>query len=337
MSLSEHIQTLIDNKTKPLGSLGQLETLAKQICLVQHTTQPSLQKPSIIVFAADHGLAAAGVSAYPQAVTAQMVHNFVHQGAAINVFCRQNQLQLSIVDAGVASDFERSLPIVHEKVGYGTANCLHQKALSSTQLEQCFSVGKQQIEELKAQDCNIVGLGEMGIGNTSSAALIMHYLTGLPISQCAGRGTGVDDDGFKQKLATLAEVVKFHGQLSQPLDILQAVGGFEIAMMCSAMLEAAKQGMLILVDGFIASAAALVATKLQPACLQSMVFCHQSNEAGHQQLLAHMGAQPLLQLGMRLGEGSGCALAYPLVASAVHFINEMASFDTANISRQGSE
>ena len=334
MTLTDNIKQTIDNKTKPLRSLGQLETLAEQICLVQETTQPSLSHPSVIVFAADHGLADSGVSAYPKEVTAQMVLNFVNRGAAINVFCQQHNLKLQVVDAGVDNDFDPSLAIIDKKIAHGTANCLRQKAMSTEELDKCFETGRSLVDNLHSEGCNIIGFGEMGIGNTSAAALIMHYVLGLPLNECVGRGTGLDDEGLNKKLAVLSSVTQFHGKLETPKKILEAVGGFEIAMMCGAILRAAENKMLVLVDGFIASSAALLAIKLNSHCRKNMIFCHQSEESGHAKMLNAMEAQPLLNLGLRLGEGSGCALAYPIVASAVHFINEMASFDSANVSQK---
>ncbi len=330
-ALATTIQQHIDNKTKPLGSLGQLETLATQICKLQGRTDPVLSKPAILVFAADHGLADSGVSAYPQSVTAQMVMNFVNGGAAINVFARQNKLQLKIVDAGVASDFPQDVPIVHCKVAKGTANMLHQAAMSEQQRTQCESHARALVQSEYDAGCNVIGFGEMGIGNTSAATLIMHYLLDCPLQDCAGRGTGLDDAGLRHKLKVLQQVRKKHGDLREASDVLQSVGGFEIAMICYGMIQAAQLGMLVLIDGFIATAAAMLAVRLEPESREAMAFCHQSGEPGHQRMLHSLDASALLQLDMRLGEGTGCALAYPLVQAAVNFINEMASFESAGI------
>lgn len=330
------IQALINNKTKPLGALGELETLAFQVCKYQNTLSPVLTNPHILVFAADHGLSTSGVSAYPKEVTAQMVLNFVGGGAAINVFCRQHEITLDVVDAGVDFDFQASLAIEHCKVAAGTKNCLNEPAMSSAQLASCFERADTLIGVRANAGCNVIGFGEMGIGNTSSAALILHHILKLPMHECVGRGTGLNDEQLAQKLATLCQVAKLHGELNTPKAILKAVGGFEIAMMTQAMQSAYERGMLILVDGFIASAAALLATRMNPSCRRGMIFCHQSEEPGHIHMLAELNAQPILKMGMRLGEGSGCALAYPVLKSAVNFVNEMASFESAEISKQNA-
>lgn len=336
-TIPEHsIQALINNKTKPLGALGELESIAFQICKYQNTLSPALNNPHMLVFAADHGLSCAGVSAYPKEVTAQMLLNFVGGGAAINVFCRQHQIALDVVDAGVDFDFDPTLTIEHCKVAAGTNNCLQEAAMTSCQLEKCFEYAKALIRARANAGCNVIGFGEMGIGNTSSAALILHYLLKLPMHECVGRGTGLNNEQLAKKLETLCQVAKLHGELNTPNEILQAVGGFEIAMMTQAMLSAYEQGMLILVDGFIASAAALLATRTNPSCRRGMIFCHQSEESGHIHMLTELNAQPILKMGMRLGEGSGCALAYPILKSAVNFVNEMASFESAEISTQHS-
>lgn len=330
----QQIQHMIDQKTKPIGALGQLEQIALQICQVQQTCHPELKNPHMIVFAADHGLATSGVSAYPQEVTSQMVLNFVAGGAAINVFCRQHGLELKIVDAGVATDFDPTLNIVHRKIAKGTRNTLEGPAMTREQLAHCFEQGADLVREARSKGCNIIGFGEMGIGNTSSATLIEHYLLQLPLADCVGRGTGLTEAGLKKKLAVLQEVVQKHGSLDTPQTVLQHVGGFEIAMMTQAIIEAASLGMLVMIDGFIASAAALCACAIQPQTRDNLLFCHQSNEAGHAALLNHLEAHTILKLDMRLGEGSGCALAYPLIQSAVQFVNEMASFESASVSGQ---
>lgn len=325
---------IIDNKTKPQGSLGQLEALALQICHIQNSIQPALNNPHMLVFAADHGLAQAGVSAFPAEVTPQMVLNFVGGGAAINIFTRQHGMALDVVDAGVNTDFEPDLPIKHRKVAHGTANMLNGPAMSKEQFTACRDHAAALIDDIHQQGCNIVGFGEMGIGNTSSAALILHYLTQLPIAQCAGRGTGLDDAGLQRKIDILGQVVTKHGALETPNAVMQAVGGFEIAMMGAAMLQAADKGMIVLVDGFIATAAALWAATVNPASRNAMIFCHMSAEQAHRIMLDQLQAQPVLSLDLRLGEGTGCALALPVIESAVRFFNDMASFDDAGVSRE---
>lgn len=332
-TLRAAIQEKIAQKTKPLGALGQLEALALQIALVQNTLQPSLQQPSVLIFAADHGIAVAGVSAYPSSVTAQMVMNFLQGGAAINVFARQHQLQLWVIDAGVNADLPAHPGLIAAKVAYGTRNFLTQAAMSREQCLQAIDQGAALVRQRQQAQCNCIGFGEMGIGNTSAAALLMHCLTQVPLAQCVGRGTGLNDAQLHNKLLVLQQALQQHPGLQDPLAVLSTFGGFELAMMVGALLQAAELGMLIMIDGFIASSALLVAYTLYPQILAYCVFSHVSNEAGHQQLLAFLQAKPLLNLELRLGEGSGVALAYPLLQSAVLFLNEMASFAEAGVSQ----
>lgn len=332
--LETALRSKIDHKTKPLGALGQLEALALQIGLVQDTLSPQLRRPTMLVFAADHGIAQSGVSAYPQAVTEQMVLNFLRGGAAINVFCHANGLDLRVVDAGVNADFGGVAGLLDRKVAMGSANMIEQAAMTLAQCEQAMAHGAALAQQLADEACNVIGLGEMGIANTSSAALLAHAYTGLPLVDCVGRGTGLDDAGLARKLAILQEVLAVHGQPATALEILRHYGGLEIAMMAGAMLGAAQCGMIILVDGFIASAAYLAASAMQPALRDYAVFSHCSDEHGHRKMLNHLGVRPLLDLGMRLGEGTGAALAYPLLVAAVAFLNDMATFESAGVSEQ---
>ncbi len=327
--LQESLQQKINQKTKPIGALGQLK-IALQAGLIQNTLTPVLHHPHIVVFAADHGITEEGVSAYPSEVTYQMVLNFLSGGAAINVFCRQQGIQLLVADAGVKADFSPELPLIHAKVARGTQNFLREPAMTARQAIQAIERGSQITADIYAQGCNIIGFGEMGIGNTASASALMSRLGNLPIEQCTGRGTGLDDEQLTRKTAILAKALATH-TTQNAFEALCAFGGFEIAMMCGAMLQAAESQMVVLVDGFIASAAFLVACSLYPTIKEYAVFCHQSGEQGHRRLLEVLGVSPLLNLQMRLGEGTGCALAYPLVEAAVAFLNEMASFESAGI------
>lgn len=337
------LQHRIDNKTKPPGALGQLEEIALQIGLLQGTTHPVLNRPHIVVFAADHGIAATGlVNPYPQAVTAQMVLNFIRGGAAINVFSRQNGLGLTVVDAGVNYDFDPAEVedrLVSKKIAPGTRNYLQGPAITAIQALKAMEAGREVIAGLAAQGCNAIGFGEMGIGNTSSASLIMSFVMGIPIAECVGRGTGVNDEQMKQKQTTLEQVYRLHlptiNASPDASTILQCVGGYEIAMLTGAYLEAAEQKMVILVDGFIGTAALLLARLSNPAILDNCIFSHCSGEKGHFKMLDYLGARPLLQLGMRLGEGTGAALAFPFVRAAVNFLEEMASFESAGVSKRG--
>lgn len=332
MDFNEQIQKKINQKTKPLGALGKLEELALQVATIQNTLNPSINYPAMVVFAADHGLAESGVSAFPKEVTAQMVLNFVGGGAAINVFCRQNGIELKVVDAGVDTDFPEGLPVINAKISKGTNNMLNGPAMSAEQCDQAMQKGREIVREIHAAGSNCIGFGEMGIGNTSSASLLMHKLCELPIEECVGRGTGHDKAGLAQKLDLLKQVLDKNKVQDDPISTLACFGGFEIAMIVGAVLEAANLKMIILVDGFIITAAILVAGKLQPKVLENCIFCHQSDEKGHKLMLGHLGVSPVLNLGMRLGEGSGVAVTYPIVKAAVNFLNEMSSFADAGVS-----
>lgn len=334
MDISKQLRQKIDFKTKPLGALGALESIALQIGTLQQTLTPQLHKPTIITFAADHGIAKAGVSAYPQEVTYQMVMNFLNGGAAINVFCQQHNIAHKIVDAGVNFDFPADTKLINAKVGRGTHSFLDQPAMSAEQLDCCFAHANTIMDATFAEGCNVIGFGEMGIGNTSAATMLISNLTKLPIEKCSGRGTGLNDEQLVNKICTLKEAQTFHGEITAPKQVLQTFGGFEIAQMTAAMLRAQQHNMLILVDGFIASAAFLVAYKINPAIMQHAIFCHLSDEFGHQNLLNYLNVNPLLKINMRLGEGTGCAVAYPIIQSAVAFLNEMASFDSAEVSNK---
>ena len=332
MVLASALQAKIDQKTKPLGALGRLESLALQIGLVQNSLSPRLSKPVVMVFAGDHGIVEAGVSAYPQAVTRQMVMNFLAGGAAVNVFAKQHGMQIRVVDAGVNHVFDPHPELADVKVALGTRNFALEPAMTVHQCQLALAQGARLAAEEVAAGCNVVAFGEMGIGNTSSAAALMVVLCGLPVSSCVGRGTGLDDVGLLFKIEVIERAVARHQGLETPLQVLAAFGGFEIAMMAGAMLAAAERKALILVDGFIATTALLAAARLAPEILHYCVFSHCSDEAGHGLLLEQLGAEPLLRLGMRLGEGTGAVMAYPLLQAAVNFLNEMASFESAQVS-----
>lgn len=337
-TILEDLQRKVDTKTKPLKALGMLEEIAIQIGLIQGTLSPSLTKPYLLVFASDHGLTEEGVSKYPSEVTQQMVYNFLNGGAAINVFTSQHGINLKIIDAGVNHSFDvQHEGFVDQKIGMGTRNIFKKAAMTRKQLNASLEAGFKIVNKVSSEDCNVIGFGEMGIGNTSSASLVMAKLLRIPIEMCVGRGTGLDDDGLKRKSIILREVIEKYPSANDPLAILQTFGGFEIVQLVGAMIQAAKNKMVILVDGFIASVACLTAYKLSPNILDYCIFSHQSEEQGHVTLLNHLDIQPILNLNMRLGEGTGCAVAYPIVASAVHFLNEMASFETAGVSTSKEE
>ena len=302
-ALDAALQNKIDQKTKPLGSLGQLEKLALQLGRIQQTLTPKLAHPHLLVFAGDHGAARAGVSAFPQDVTWQMVENFLAGGAAINVFARLNGLQLKVIDAGVAHDFGLRQGLIDASMGRGTRSYLDEPAMSSADVTAALARGAAIAYALADEGCKVVGFGDMGIGNTASASLITHILTGTPLTDCIGRGTGLDDDGLARKRALLAQAVP-------------------------------RAAMLLLIDGFIVTAALLAASRLAPGIRDYCIYCHRSAEPGHRAQLHDLRAEPLLDLGLRLGEGTGAALAWPLVQAAAAFLNEMASFESAGVSEK---
>lgn len=333
MTLNEQLKHKIDFKTKPLGSLGLLEDLALQIGLIQNTLTPELKNPALLVFAADHGLTAEGISPYPKEVTWQMVMNFVAGGAAINVFCRQNGLNLKVVDAGVDFDFPAGVPVVNAKIVRGTRNMRHEPAMTATECSAVIQKGRELVQEEAASGCNIIGFGEMGIGNTSASSLLMHRFLNIPIEECTGAGTGSHGEQLTRKMQILKEVSERYDPKT-PAETLATFGGLEIAMMVGAILEATEQRMILLIDGFIATAAALTAIRFNPEVRSNCVFCHSSDERGHKLMLEKLNARPMLQLDLRLGEGTGAALAIPLVQAAVNFLNDMASFESAGVANK---
>lgn len=327
-ALAARLQHRIDHKTKPLGSLGQLERLALHLGLILGTETPALQAPQMLVCAGDHGLAARGVSAYPADVTWQMVENFLAGGAAVSVLARQHGLALTVVDCGVAKDFAPRPGLVVRKVAHGTQDASQGPAMTRAQCEAAIANGREVVRALPG---NALLLGEMGIGNTSAASLLLARLAGVDLAECTGAGTGLDDAGIARKRAVLRQALDANAGAVAPLNALAALGGFEVATLVGAVLQAASERRVVVVDGFITSAAVLVASRLQPLVLQRCVFAHRSGERGHAAMLEAMGAQPLLDLGLRLGEGSGAALAWPLLVSACAVLREMASFESAGV------
>ncbi len=340
-AFTQALQHKIDQKTKPLGSLGRLETLALTIGEILGTTSPVLDQPQMVVFAGDHGITQHGVSAYPSDVSWQMVENFLSGGAAVSVFSRFSGIALTVVDCGVNHDFLAGLPSGVQRAGLlvrkvaggdsGTADSLNGPAMSTAQCQQALQNGRDIVKNLPG---NALLLGEMGIGNTSAASLLLARLAGLDIDVCTGAGTGLDAPAVQRKTAVLRAVLARHSDAQSPLDALAAFGGFEIATMVGAVLQAAHERRVMVVDGFIASSAVLVAHALQPLVLQRCVFAHRSGERGHEFMLQHLGVQALLDLGLRLGEGSGAALAWPLLQAACAMLREMASFESAGVSEK---
>jgi nicotinate-nucleotide--dimethylbenzimidazole phosphoribosyltransferase len=334
-TILEHLIHKVNNKTKPVGSLADLEDVAVKIGLIQQTLTPKLSKPTIALFAADHGIAEDGVvNPNPQEVTWQMVYNFLSGSAGINVFTKQHNIALKVIDSGVKYDFKNCKGLIDEKIDLGTKNYLYQPAMTKEQCETCIEKGAAIATSIYSEGSNIIGFGEMGIGNTSSASLLMSKLLGIPIEDCVGRGAGLDSEGVINKKRVLRAVIEKHSSVSSTEDILQTFGGFEIAMTAGAMLQAAELKMVLLIDGFIITSALLIASKINPKVIDYCVFAHTSGEPGHQKLLDYFKAKPLLNLGLRLGEGTGAAIAFPLVQSAVNLINELASFDSASVSNK---
>ncbi len=343
-ALRPALQTKIDNLNKPKGSLGRLEELALQAGLIQHTTEPSLHRPCHILFGADHGIEREGVSISPRDITWQQMINFTRGGGGINMFCNQHGFKLLIVDMGVDYDLMPYPGIINRKVAAGTRNFLHEAAMSMEEMDQCIDTGARLVTECHDMGCNVISFGEMGIGNTSPSSIWMHLLQDIPLSTCVGAGAGLDDDGIRHKRHVLEQAVaRFRSEYpafrpgrattEECTEVLRQFGGFEMAAAVGAMLRAAELRMMILVDGFIMSACMLMASRLNDAVLPYAVFCHEGDEAGHRLMLQGMGAHGLLQLRLRLGEGTGAVCAWPLLQSAMHMLSDMNSFDGANITK----
>jgi len=337
----EAAQNKIDNKTKPVGSLGLLEETAIQLALVQNTLQPCVAKKRMLVYAASHGIAEEGVSAFPAAVTGQMVENFLHGGAAINILCRHGGIEVHVIDVGVDVDFGSTVkfnPVFFDRrVRRGTRNFAKEAAMTEDECQQAMDAGREQVRLARENGVQMLGIGEMGIANTTSAAAIYAALLGIPPEKVAGRGTGVSDEGLQKKQQVIKNaLISHHPTHTEPLALywLSAVGGFEIAAMAGTILEAAHMRVPVVVDGFIATAAAAVAMaldeKVKPVCF----FAHCSNEQAHAEALECLQARPLLNLEMRLGEGTGAALAMHLIDSAAKIMCDMATFESAGVSNQ---
>jgi len=324
------IQAFVDNKTKPLGALGRVEVLAAQLARFRNTLTPRIDSCELVIFVADHGIAREGVSAFPQAVTQQMVLNFLAGGAAANAFARSQNVPVHVVDAGVAGPALTKPNLISRRVGAGTQSSLHGPAMTLGQLRQALDWGA---EIAASTPADALAFGEMGIGNTASASLVAHKLTGLSLDVLVGRGTGVDDAGLAHKKAVLAQAAARTAGALTPDATIAEYAGFEMAMMAGAMQAAAEDGRIVLVDGFIATASAAAALARAPHIRPAMVFCHRSQEAGHRALLDWLQADPLLELEMRLGEGTGALLAWPLVKAASAMLCDMASFDSAGVSQ----
>lgn len=323
MTLQEQLQARLDGKAKPLGSLGRIETLAVQLGMIQGTLAPSILDPVVLVFAGDHG-AAPAVSAYPSSVTAAMVGAYLGGRAAVNVFAAQAGARLVVVDAGVAADLPAHAGLVDARVRAGTRDWRHGPAMTVAELDQAMQRSGALVDGLADGGCTLLALGEMGIGNTASAALVVHKVAGLDLAVLTGRGAGLDDAGLARKQAAMAAGAARTAPRLAPRAALAEYGGYEVAMLAAAILRGAERRMCVVIDGVIVTAAAVLAHAIQPDCLACCVFAHRSAELGHDAMLAHLGAEPLLDLGMRLGEGTGAALALPLLRAAAAVLADMA-------------
>lgn len=330
------LQDKIDNLNKPKGSLGRLESLALQIGMVQGTLSPTLSNPCHILFGADHGIEREGVSFSPREVTWQQMLNYGKGGGGVNMFCRQHGFKLRVVDVGVDYDFDPATAphIIDCKIAKGTRNFLYEAAMTDEEMEHALNIGCEQVTACHDEGCNIISFGEMGIANTSPSSIFMHLFLGIPMEKCVGAGSGLPSEGVRHKLDILTRAVeRTKGEELSAREIIRQYGGYELVAAIGGMIQASKLGMLILVDGFIMSACMLAASRLYPQVMESAIFGHCGDESGHKLMLDGMGAEPLLHLGLRLGEGTGALCAYPIVESAVRMINEMNSFESGKITK----
>lgn len=336
-ALLDAIRHKIDNLNKPKGSLGRLEDLAAQICLIQQTLTPKLNNPCHLLFGGDHGIEREKVSVSPREITWQQMLNFAKGGGGVNMFCRQHGFKLYLVDVGIDYDLSNCHEIYNRKIAPGTANFIDGPAMSEEQYRQALDVGAEFVDKCHADGCNIVCVGEMGIANTSPSSVWMSLLGDIPLDECIGAGAGLDNAGIRHKSDVLNRAVNRFiyttGGKADTNTVIRYFGGFEMVSAVGAMLRAAELGLIVLVDGFIMTACALAAVRLYPEAKEYMIFGHVGDENGHRRLLDLLGAQPLLNLGLRLGEGTGALCAYPIVESAVRMINEMNNFDNAHITK----
>ena len=336
-SLQGAIQEKIDNLNKPKGSLGRLEELAMQVCLVQQTLEPSLAHPCHLLLGGDHGIEREGVSVSPREVTWQQMINFTRGGGGVNMFCRQHGFKLRIVDVGVDYDFSDVPGIIDRKIARGTKNFLYEPAMSEEEFDRAIQIGSDLVDDCVKEGCRVLCIGEMGIGNTSPSSIWMSLFGDIPLKDCIGAGAGLNNDGIRHKYEVLSKALSRHQSYLSPLTShllpLRIFGGFEMIAAIGAMLRAAELHLIILIDGFIMTACALGAIRLYPASQDYMIFTHCGDEAGHKMMLDIVDAKPLLHFGLRLGEGTGALCAYPLVDSAVRMMNEMNNFEKAQITK----
>ena len=331
-ALRPAIQEKIDNLNKPKGSLGRLEELAMQICLIQQTLSPELSHPCHLLLGGDHGIEREGVSVSPREVTWQQMINFTRGGGGVNMFCRQHGFKLRIVDVGVDYDLSSVPGIIDRKIARGTRNFLYEPAMTEEEFNQAIQVGVDLADDCKAERCKVLCIGEMGIGNTSPSSIWMHLFCDIPLNDCIGAGAGLDSPGIRHKREVLAQAVS-NWKKANDQNPIAYFGGFEMVAAIGAMLRAAEQHLIILIDGFIMTACAMAAIRLYPDSQDYMIFTHCGDESGHRMMLDAIDARPLLHLGLRLGEGTGALCAFPIVDSAVRMINEMNNFDNARITK----
>jgi nicotinate-nucleotide--dimethylbenzimidazole phosphoribosyltransferase len=328
-------QVRLDRLTKPIGSLGRLEELAARYVMITGEMKPKVPRGAVFTFAADHGVTVEGVSAYPSAVTPQMVLNFLRGGAGVNVLARHVGIEVRVVDIGVDFDYAGILGLIHRKVMSGTKNFLVEPAMSAMQAEQTLQVGIDLATEAAQEGIGLIGTGEMGIGNTTASSAITAVMTRRLVSEVTGRGTGIDDAGHARKIDVIQRALAFHRlDSADAMEVLVKVGGLEIGGLAGLMLGAAAARIPVVLDGFIAGAAALIAVGLQPRCKDYLIASHQSVERGHQAILDHLGLKPLFDLDLRLGEGTGACLGMSLVFAAIKILTEMATFDEAGVSER---
>jgi nicotinate-nucleotide--dimethylbenzimidazole phosphoribosyltransferase len=337
LRLLAQVQARLDRLTKPIGSLGRLEELAACYVMITGEMNPKVPRGAVYTFAADHGVTVEGVSAYPSAVTPQMVLNFLRGGAGVNVLARHVGIEVRVVDIGVAFDFESAPGLMHRKVMSGTKNLMVEPAMSRAQAEQALRVGIELATEAAREGIGLIGTGEMGIGNTTASSAITAAMTRRPVSDVTGRGTGIDEAGHAHKIDVIQRALAFHRlDSADAMEVLAKVGGLEIGGLAGLMLGAAASRIPVVLDGFIAGAAALIAVGLQPRCKDYLIASHQSVERGHRAILDHLGLKPLLDLDLRLGEGTGACLGMSLVCAAIKILTEMATFDEAGVSERGT-
>lgn len=333
--IAADIQQKIDNLNKPKGSLGMLEDIAMQICLIQQKLTPTLNHPCHLLLGGDHGIEREGVSASPREVTWQQMINFTHGGGGVNMFCRQHGFHLRIVDVGVDHNLSAVPGIIDRKITCGTHDFLHQAAMSQNEMDKALAIGEELVDQCATEGCEVLCIGEMGIANTSPSSIWMSIFAHIPLRECIGAGSGLASQALDHKYDILKQALDHYlsTERQTPENAIRYFGGFEMVTAIGAMLHAAELHLIILIDGFIMTACAMAVLQLYPEAKQYMIFGHQGDETGHKRMLDAIGARPILNLGLRLGEGTGALCAFPIIDSAVRMMNEMNNFDNAHITK----